>query len=398
MIAANRNTESSNVTRRIKVVIVYRVLQRWRVPVFSRLAKIPDIDLTVIYCDDFEGGKVVSYQGDVDFPTNKLRSINFSFATSNGLAEIPLARGLWHALSVEKPDIIVCEGASNLANNIISFIFSKLKRVPILQWGLGEIKGRRRSLHRRLADTIFKFVERNSDGAIAYSSLGASYYERIGLPSEGIFTAVNVVDTASRMNELQAYCALHNLNLPSPRPPSFNVLYVGAIEPNKGVERLVRAFANFLQKTGSTDASLTIVGGGREINLLTQLIENLKVSNQIHLIGPVADGVAKYFYEASIFVLPGLGGLAVSDALIHGVPVIATTGDGCERDLIKDGLNGYFCESMTEEDLCQILLNLYADPDLLCRLRRGAQAFKHGPFGIEQYVDSLAQAIRSTIQ
>ena len=36
-------------------------------------------------------------------------------------------------------------------------------------------------------------------------------------------------------------------------------------------------------------------------------------------------------------MLPGLGGLAVSDSLVHGLPVIASIADGCEKDLLGTG-------------------------------------------------------------
>jgi hypothetical protein len=36
------------------------------------------------------------------------------------------------------------------------------------------------------------------------------------------------------------------------------------------------------------------------------------------------------FLLAEVFVLPGLGGLAIPHAMIHGVPVIARIADGTE--------------------------------------------------------------------
>ena len=35
--------------------------------------------------------------------------------------------------------------------------------------------------------------------------------------------------------------------------------------------------------------------------------------------------------------MPGLGGLVVSEAIAHGLPVLASTGDGSEVDWLKNG-------------------------------------------------------------
>ncbi len=41
------------------------------------------------------------------------------------------------------------------------------------------------------------------------------------------------------------------------------------------------------------------------------------------------------FFEADLFVLPGTGGLAVQQAMAHGLPVIVAEGDGTQDDLVR---------------------------------------------------------------
>ncbi len=42
-----------------------------------------------------------------------------------------------------------------------------------------------------------------------------------------------------------------------------------------------------------------------------------------------------YFSSADLFVLPGTGGLAVQEAMSHGLPVIMGQGDGTNDDLVR---------------------------------------------------------------
>ena len=65
------------------------------------------------------------------------------------------------------------------------------------------------------------------------------------------------------------------------------------------------------------------------------------VGQAITLTGKVIDGVSAYFLLGDIFVLPHFGGLSISEAMAHGLPVIATVADGCELDLIEPGGNGF---------------------------------------------------------
>ena len=47
------------------------------------------------------------------------------------------------------------------------------------------------------------------------------------------------------------------------------------------------------------------------------------------------DELKPYFAEADLFVLPGTGGLAVQEAMSHGLPVIVAKGDGTQDDLVR---------------------------------------------------------------
>ena len=43
-----------------------------------------------------------------------------------------------------------------------------------------------------------------------------------------------------------------------------------------------------------------------------------------------------YFTQADLFVLPGTGGLAIQQAMAHGLPVVVARGDGTQDDLVRD--------------------------------------------------------------
>ena len=74
--------------------------------------------------------------------------------------------------------------------------------------------------------------------------------------------------------------------------------------------------------------------------------------------GEVIDDVGAYFIMADIFVLPGLGGLAINQAMAYGLPVVCAEGDGTEKDLVVPGVTGLFFRRDDAPDLTNKIQSL----------------------------------------
>lgn len=117
---------------------------------------------------------------------------------------------------------------------------------------------------------------------------------------------------------------------------ALRLVYLGRLDPKKGIENLLRACSMVNGSLGK-DASLTIAGAGDEA--YTQAIEadivSLRLSERVRMIGQVADERKKtLFAEADILVAPSFTenfGMVVAEALAHEVPVIASTGTPWKR-------------------------------------------------------------------
>jgi glycosyltransferase involved in cell wall biosynthesis len=72
-------------------------------------------------------------------------------------------------------------------------------------------------------------------------------------------------------------------------------------------------------------------------------------------------------------VLPGTGGLAVQEAMAHGLPVIVAQGDGTQTDLVRPE-NGWLIPPDDLQALEAVLGEAFSDP---ARLRRmGAESYR----------------------
>jgi glycosyltransferase involved in cell wall biosynthesis len=150
------------------------------------------------------------------------------------------------------------------------------------------------------------------------------------------------------------------------------LLSVGVQVPKKKTELLVEAFR--LLRTSREDLALVIVGDGPHKQTLVHQVETQRIPDVLFA-GEIIDDVGVYFSMADVFVLPGLGGLAINEAMAYGLPVICAEGDGTEKDLVLPEITGLFFRQDDAVDLANTIESLLSAPDSVKRM--GALARLH---------------------
>lgn len=371
--------------KRIRVTVLYRVIQHWRLPMFEYLSRYEDIDLKILYGADFKGTKVISAENIKTVNAKKLPTIKitkkFGYDSKRCM---PFCPTLFFELLFNKTDVVITEGKSNFANAIQGFLYAKLFRKKIIWWGLGRLQNHSSTSKK---EKLIQYIEKKCDAHIVYSSVGKNFYEFIGYPKERIFVAVNVVDT----NKIFKIISTPEYRKIKNKKNGFNILYVGAITKNKKVDILIDAFYEF-SKTHD-NSTLYVVGDGDFLPKIMSRVENDNVQN-IVFTGQLIEGVQNYFAIADVFVLPGLGGLAISEAMAYGVPVIASIGDGCEVDLI-DTTTGFRDVSLNKDKLVEYLDILYQNPELLRKMKIASQEKILKKYNVNTYIENIYKAIQS---
>jgi glycosyltransferase involved in cell wall biosynthesis len=243
----------------------------------------------------------------------------------------------------------------------------------------------------RLFRTVVAAMDRCGAAVLGYSSQALRYFDRIGIPAERQFRALNCVDTDQVLEETvrvrdRVEPLREELGLAGRRV----VLFVGALAPYKRVEDLIAVYADLRRAHG--DLALLIVGGGSHRAALERCAR-AEAAEDVVFSGEVLDGVAAYFELGSVFVLPGLGGLAISEAMCHGLPVIAPEADGTERDLIEDGKSGFLVSRGDRAQLRDRLEQLLADPDRSQRMGERSRWLIEHRYNIGTLMESLVEAL-----
>lgn len=146
----------------------------------------------------------------------------------------------------------------------------------------------------------------------------------VGIPSDRIYVVHLGVDSSFRPLQ-QDDAALAIVRLKYNLPLKF-ILYVGTIEPRKGLDTLLMAYAVLADKVSH---DLVIAGKkGWYTESLFQLIKTYNLEQRVHFTGYVADeDLPKLYNLATLFVYPSRYegfGLPPLEAMACGVPVICS--------------------------------------------------------------------------
>jgi len=225
--------------------------------------------------------------------------------------------------------------------------------------------GRARPTATALRNRLLTRISPALDGVFAVSEPVCEGLQRLGV--SGVVTiggaAVNSEDLALR--------AQAPITLPPGRPRIGSA--VGQLEPLKGVDVLIRAFARITATY--PDATLVIGGEGSQRDALTALAEQLGVSDRVHLIGYL-DEPAPLLAALDLHVLPSLTeglGSVTAQAMALGVPVIATAVGG-SNSLITDGVTGLLVAPADAGAIAEAMLRLLGDPGRARELAEAGRA------------------------
>ena len=179
----------------------------------------------------------------------------------------------------------------------------------------------------------FRFVERGlcrlADRVVTITdALGRFTVERVGIPAEKVETIhYGLDDLPEPWGE----------NPPDAVPADARVLLaVSRLTQQKGVDLAVQALASLPE-----DTVLVVLGEGPERAALERLARELGVDRRVFLLGRLPD-VAAWLRRASVFVHPARWegfGLAVLEAMLAGLPVVATNVSSLP-ELVVDGGTG----------------------------------------------------------
>lgn len=154
------------------------------------------------------------------------------------------------------------------------------------------------------------------------------------------------------------------------------LIAVGRLESCKGFLDLIDVF-NLVSKKNK-EATLTLVGDGKEYQAILNKIISLGLSKKVKMLGYQSQEVINNLYDkSSLYIMTSHTesfGLVMLEAMSHGLPVVGFSSAEGARDLIKDGENGYLIANRDQQAMANKIVELLKDRTLL--QKTGANAYK----------------------
>jgi glycosyltransferase involved in cell wall biosynthesis len=210
---------------------------------------------------------------------------------------------------------------------------------------------------------LFEF-ERKAVGLAEYRFVVSKYWQKDLMNEYGLDSVVtyNGMDL-SDFSDLPARTADHP-----------TVLFIGGLEPRKGLEYLIRAMERVVDvvpdvrliavaKTGfrGTDQWLTYKALAQELDLLDKIVYNETVDESTLL---------QYYSNCDVLALPSKTegwGLSLMEAMACGKPVVASRAGGIP-ELVRDGVDGILVDPGDVRWLAEAIVSLLKNPDLRKRM------------------------------
>ena len=232
----------------------------------------------------------------------------------------------------------------------------------------------------------FRFVERGlsrlADRVVTITdALHRFTVDQVGVPADKVETIHYGLDGVP-----EAWGA----NLPDDVPDEARVLLaVARLTDQKGIDIAIRALAAL-----PDDTVLVVLGEGPERPALLRLAQELRVEPRVFLLGRVPD-VAAWLGRATVLVHPARWegfGLGVLEAMLAGLPVVATTVSALP-ELVIDGETGLLVPPDDVPALVRAVEQALERPEL----GAAGLARAHADFSVARMADRTAALYASIL-
>lgn len=208
------------------------------------------------------------------------------------------------------------------------------------------------SIYIELERSMYKFIRL----FFALSEKTKELYSSAGFPKNRIIVSYNMYDPIFLNNVIKLS------KLVNKERERKIVLYVGRLEPEKGVDVLIRSFS----KIKDRNTLLWIVGTGSQINRLQKLVKRINIKDRVRFFGKVEYSKLPLIYlKSNIFVHPARWsepfGRTIIEAALSRLPIISSN-VGAPFEIMKDSILTYSFEN--EEDLAHAIEQILDDSEL----------------------------------
>jgi glycosyltransferase involved in cell wall biosynthesis len=407
--AAETRPAASRASKTIRLAYFVSHPIQYQAPLLRRIAREPDIDLTVFFSSDHSvrGYKDSGFGVHVQWDVPLLDGYQYEFLPSLrkgdelGFAK-PLNWGIFHRLRKGRFDAVWVFGYSSLAS-LNAIVAARLLGIPVILRAESNLHDHTRSKMTLAAKQLLcAFLRSSTDCVVPIGKHNQEYWSHYfgkNFPAVVMPYAVDndffrrkALEAAPRREEFR-----RELGLDPGRPV---ILYASKLQTRKRCIDLVEAYIRLSPLPGvDPPAYLLIVGDGEERTALEARVRESGLGS-IRFLGFRNQTELPRFYDlCDLFVLPSYNetwGLIVNEVMNAARPIIVTDQVGCQPDLVHDGLNGFVYPAFDVDRLSQCLRRLVDDSGVRATMGENSLRIIQ-QYSFEQDVIGLRKALAVSV-
>ncbi|MFT5701688.1 MAG: glycosyltransferase involved in cell wall biosynthesis [Desulforhopalus sp.] len=228
-------------------------------------------------------------------------------------------------------------------------------------------------------------IRKHALGAFCQGQLAQNAFRCMGVPEENISPLYYVPDALQPMvacNQIIKFAAGRKV-----------FLTVGALCPRKGIDILLKAFAQL----ETSEWCLVLCGLDKLDGCYQALSKKLGIADHVLFLGAYpSDRIAEIYSAANIFILPSRfdgWGAVLNEAASLGMPLIATDMCGAAWHVVEDDKNGFRIKVGSISDLAEKMRVYITQPHLIKDHGKYSKELFSREFTPERNVERLIQGI-----
>ena len=394
----------------MKVMFLFQGLPHYYNYVLNRLERVEELDIINVIPKKLSAGigaGVYQTRKDIEFKLYELEEYKPIYGGF-------FFKSFWRLMLREKPDIIVATEAHlrGFICDPLTFLIRKFMNIKLIlkthPFRIPRYKDLRKIFKDELIKTtgqngllrnlrywrkiacmpMRRFYYRFPHAYVCYLDEAFGIFGSYGVDRGKIFITRNSPDT-DLLSDVCNKLLEENVNIKPHR-----LIHVGRLVEWKRVDLLLSAVAKL--KKQYQDVELIIIGDGPKMLEWKELSNLLGVQDHVQFVGGVYDAIqlGRYLMSSSIYVLAGMGGLSINEAMCFGLPVICSSCDGTEELLVKEDINGLFFKEGDADDLCKKIEYLFSNPDLRAKMGSKSRDIIRDDVNIHTVIDGYSRAFK----
>jgi len=368
----------------MKVLFIFGGLPHYYNSILNLINEKPDIDVVVIKPKDKSrtiGEGVYETEDNINFDI-------ISVEERKGLWGKPVFQDLHERLNTIKPEIIVViwpyilqfvfdfRIAYLIKKHNIKIIYKDIPfRIPywndVFKWQgedffdenmkITKGTGFFPMLKRIFLGYVRKYFLTKVDAHVYYTKDAFDIISSYGVEKQKTFIIYNSPNTSTLLENFEKA----KNQTPYLLPKKFRIIHSGRLVKWKRVDLLIDALKLLIKEF--PELELVIIGSGPEENNLKSMVIRYDLDEHVKFLGSIysTEILANIYYNSTVYVLAGMGGLSINEAMCFEKPIIVSRCDGTEKMLVRNGFNGFYFEEGNGMDLANKIRTILKNPQLV---------------------------------